>query len=127
MHTLCFAAICWAIWKSRNKVCFDKKLIKNPLEIVIHACALIEFWAGLYTPELQGQLAAGVNIILSWAHRVLARQVHTTLPLLHQAVMDTAAVAERNQEDDAVAQLGLYNRVPQLPSNEDDTSDQEEL
>ena len=41
--------------------------------------------------------------------------------------MDTAAVAERNQEDDAVAQLGLYNRLPQLPSNEDDTSDQEEL
>ena len=83
-----------------------KKLIKNPLEIVIHACALIEFWAGLYTPELQGQLAAGVNIILSWAHRVLARQVHTTPPLLHQAVMDTAAVAERNQEDDVVAQAG---------------------
>ena len=25
VHTLCFAAICWAIWKSRNKVCFDKK------------------------------------------------------------------------------------------------------
>ena len=94
---------------------------------MILACALIEFWAGLYTPELQGQLAAGVKIILSWAHRVLARQVHTTLPLLHQAVMDTAAVAERNQEDDAVAQLGLYNRVPQLPSNLDDTSDQEEL
>lgn len=27
------AAICWAIWKARNKVCFDKKLINSKLQI----------------------------------------------------------------------------------------------
>ena len=28
-----------------------KKLIKSPAEIVIYACALMEFWADLYTPR----------------------------------------------------------------------------
>lgn len=27
------AAICWAIWKARNKACFDKKLINSKLQI----------------------------------------------------------------------------------------------
>ena len=43
VHTLGFAAICWAIWKYRNKACFHKKLIKSPAEIVINACALMDF------------------------------------------------------------------------------------
>lgn len=37
------APICWAIWKNRNKACFEKKAIKNPLEIMCHACALMNF------------------------------------------------------------------------------------
>ena len=121
-HTLSFAAICWAIWKARNKACFDKKLIKNPLEIVIHACALINFWAGLYSPEVQNQLAAGVKIILSCAHRVLARQVLHPLPRQD----DSAAVIEGSQEGEAMTQLGQYNRRLQLRPIEDDASDQEE-
>ena len=67
VHVLGFAAICWAIWKSRNRACFDNKIIRNPAQIVIHACALMVFWAGLYTPELQDQLAVGVKFILSCA------------------------------------------------------------
>jgi hypothetical protein len=39
----------WAIWKNRNKACFEKKLIKNPLEIIFHAsCPLMQYWTGLY-------------------------------------------------------------------------------
>ncbi|KAG2581310.1 hypothetical protein PVAP13_6KG055792 [Panicum virgatum] len=78
-----FAAVCWTIWKCRNKSCFDKKkLIKSPAEIVIHACALMEFWADLYTPEIRSQLADGMKIILSCAHSVLARQMRPVSPLL---------------------------------------------
>ena len=41
------SAICWEIWKCRNRACFDKKVIKNPAEIVVHVCALMSYWAGL--------------------------------------------------------------------------------
>lgn len=40
-------AICWAIWKARNKACFDKKkVIQNLVEIICPT--LMRFWAGLY-------------------------------------------------------------------------------
>jgi hypothetical protein len=26
---------CWAIWKARNKICFDKKPLKEPIDIVL--------------------------------------------------------------------------------------------
>ena len=42
------SAICWAIWKARNKACFNVKKLKNPIEIMCHACALMRFWIGLY-------------------------------------------------------------------------------
>lgn len=36
------AAICWSIWKMRNKVCFDGKKFQNPIEIICHACAFMK-------------------------------------------------------------------------------------
>nr|TKV99100.1 hypothetical protein SEVIR_8G017000v2 [Setaria viridis] len=47
------AAICWAIWKARNKACFERKLIKHPAEIITHACALMKSWTGLYKTDFQ--------------------------------------------------------------------------
>jgi hypothetical protein len=32
-HVVGVASICWAIWKTRNRICFEKKKLKNPLEI----------------------------------------------------------------------------------------------
>jgi hypothetical protein len=48
LHVWGVVAVCWAIWKSRNRACFDKKLIKNPIEIICHAGALMKFWTGLF-------------------------------------------------------------------------------
>lgn len=73
-HVCGAAAICWAIWKARNKVCFDKIMIKNPLDIVYHACALIKYWAGLFVEADKEQLEEGVNAILEIAKRILKRQ-----------------------------------------------------
>jgi hypothetical protein len=28
------AAICWAIWKLRNRSCFDHKMVKDPVELI---------------------------------------------------------------------------------------------
>jgi hypothetical protein len=33
------AAVCWAIWKTRNKACFENKMIKHPAEVLCYACA----------------------------------------------------------------------------------------
>lgn len=38
VHHFGFASVCWAVWKCRNKVVFDKKKIKSPAEIILHAC-----------------------------------------------------------------------------------------
>ena len=67
-------AICWAIWKSRNKACFDKEIIKSPLEILCHANALMVFWAGLYAEMDREQLIEGANLMLKVAKEVLAKQ-----------------------------------------------------
>lgn len=74
IHTFGFVAICWTIWKARNKACFDKKMIKHPAEILIHACALMNYWAGLYASHFQEIIIDGVKILISCAHRVLAQQ-----------------------------------------------------
>ena len=59
-HPWGIAAVCWAIWKSRNKACFDKEIIKSPLEILCHANALMVFWAGLYAEKDMKEMEEGV-------------------------------------------------------------------
>jgi len=48
LYNLGFAAICWALWKCGNRACFDRKIIKNPAKVIIHACALMSYLASLY-------------------------------------------------------------------------------
>ena len=64
-------AICWAIWKARNRACFDKKLIKNPTEIICHAGALMKFWAGLFAEVDREMLEEGVNAMMKIAMNIL--------------------------------------------------------
>lgn len=42
-YTLGLTATCWAIWKTRNKACFEYKLIKHPAEIMYYVCSLLKF------------------------------------------------------------------------------------
>jgi hypothetical protein len=74
VHQFGFAAICWVIWKARNKVVFEKKQIKHPTEIIIHACAFMSFWAGLFKPNFAGGVVEGVKVLLMLAYRVLTQQ-----------------------------------------------------
>jgi hypothetical protein len=68
------AAVCWAIWKARNKTCFEKIILKNPIEIIYHMCALMKYWAGLYSEADKKQLEDGVNTMLQIANQILKRQ-----------------------------------------------------
>lgn len=73
-HPWGIGAIGWAIWKSCNTTCFDKKIIKSPLEILCHVSALMIFWAGLFSEMDRDQLIEGANLMLKVAKEVLARQ-----------------------------------------------------
>lgn len=72
IHTFGLAVVCWAVWKARNKACFEKKMIKHPAEILCHACSFMSFWSGLYMPDFQTQLTEGVKVLLASACRILA-------------------------------------------------------
>ncbi|CAD6260944.1 unnamed protein product [Miscanthus lutarioriparius] len=71
-HVWSVAAVCWAIWKARNKARFKKKLIKNPIEIVCHACALMKYWTCLFVEMDRKTLEEGVNMTLKVAMDILA-------------------------------------------------------
>jgi hypothetical protein len=74
IHAWGIAALCWVIWKSRNKACFEKILLKSPLEILCHASALMIFWTGLYGEMDPDQLIEGANLMLKVAKELLAKQ-----------------------------------------------------
>ena len=60
--------------KKRNEACFENKLLRNPIDILIYACALMSYWAGLYGSDMQNKTMDGVKLLLSCANRVLVQQ-----------------------------------------------------
>jgi hypothetical protein len=52
VHMFGLAAICWSIWKARNMACFEKKLIKNPNEVIFSARLFMQFWAGPFKGDM---------------------------------------------------------------------------
>jgi hypothetical protein len=68
------AAFCWAIWKARNRTCFEGKMIQNPISIICHACALICYWAGLFLKGDKELLIAGANSMLHIALKLLNKK-----------------------------------------------------
>jgi hypothetical protein len=66
------SAICWAIWKGRNKACFDGIIIKNPTEILWHAGALMRFWTGLYA-EVEREMLINGGEHYHYRSRLLCR------------------------------------------------------
>jgi hypothetical protein len=77
-HPLRVAAICWALWKCRNKVVFENKVVKSPLEIICHACVFMVDWSGLFAELDKDQLIEGANTMLRVAKELLAAQHNKT-------------------------------------------------
>lgn len=57
------AAIVWAMWKLRNRACFEKKLIKSPTEIVCYAAVFVNYWTGLQKEVDKAALENGANVL----------------------------------------------------------------
>ena len=66
-HTLGIAAICWAIWKTRNTVCFEGKSVTNP---VTFAHELL----GRFLENDKEALVAGVNTMLEIAVKLMSKK-----------------------------------------------------
>jgi hypothetical protein len=73
-HVVGVAAICWAIWKTRNKACFDGKLLNDPISVICDACVLIGYWAGLFAEGDKESLVDGANTMLAIALKILGKR-----------------------------------------------------
>jgi hypothetical protein len=72
------AACCWAIWKARNRACFEKKCIKNHIDIIFVACSFIRYWAGLHSTDAQKAIDEGIELMLKTTFRLLGKQGKTS-------------------------------------------------
>ena len=72
-HAIGIAAICWAIWKTRNNICFQGKKVTSPITIICHACSLISYWAGLYEDLDKEELSAGAETMLKIALQLVGK------------------------------------------------------
>jgi hypothetical protein len=57
------AAICWAIWKLRNRACFEGKMIQTPVELICFAVVFMKYWAGLNVQADGDALRHGADTI----------------------------------------------------------------
>jgi hypothetical protein len=73
LHIVGIAALCWAIWKTRNIACFEGKLISSPLGLICYMCAFLRYWAGLQNEKDKELLMEGASRLqrgASAAHEV---------------------------------------------------------
>jgi hypothetical protein len=57
-----------------NRLCFEKKTVKDPSDIIFSACVFIPYWAGLYLEESQAMINAGVETMIQTTLLILRRQ-----------------------------------------------------
>ena len=96
IYVLGIAAIYWAIWKTRNKACFDGKLLNNPIEIICHTCALMRFQAGLQSYEDKELLIQGVNDMLKIVVQLLTKPSSSVVRMQLLRDADEDEDAEQN-------------------------------
>ena len=70
-HMVGLAGICWALWRTRNIVCFEEKKVRSPTEVICLASSFISFWAELQSEEDKLLLEGGADIL-----RAVALSIH---------------------------------------------------
>lgn len=66
-------AVLWAIWKSRNSICFNKKLHNDPTDVIFMCCFLLDYWALMQTGRTKKMLEAGSKRIRETTREVFNR------------------------------------------------------
>jgi hypothetical protein len=67
LHAVGLAAVYWAIWRTRNAVCFEGKRVKSPTEIICVICSFLTYWAGLLKDDLKEQMTQGAEVMKTTA------------------------------------------------------------
>jgi hypothetical protein len=97
VHTLSLAAICWAIWKTWNNMCFEKRVVRNTLEILYSACAFMRYWASLYLAVMKEAIGEGVDLMLQTAIRLLGRKAK--VPKTTLAIKDKKTTSHDDDDE----------------------------
>ena len=88
-YVVTIAAMCWKIWNVRNKIPFEKHIMRSPSEITFFSISLLMYWAGLQKMEDKECLTGGVNKMMHAAKAVYARRAAAPAP--GQMLMITGA------------------------------------
>jgi hypothetical protein len=60
-------AICWGIWIIRNKITFDKAMIRSPLVTISLVCSFLHYWSEFYGEEDGARIKSGADQMLRQA------------------------------------------------------------
>ena len=66
-------AIFWAIWKTRNRSCFQRVRPKDPTNVVLYMCNFLHVWAKLQKNGLQRMLLRGADNIAKAAREIFGQ------------------------------------------------------
>lgn len=64
---ICAGAL-WTLWKTRNDLVFNKKVISTPMVVVYKTLMLIKTWRPLVKPKLSDMTNEMINLISTNAH-----------------------------------------------------------
>jgi hypothetical protein len=51
----------------RNDICFEKKRLKSPTEIICLICSFLTYWTGLLKEDLKDQVSKGAEAVKTTA------------------------------------------------------------
>jgi hypothetical protein len=74
------AAVIWATWKIRNRICFEKVDLKNIFEVIFSVFALMHYWVGMHSEETQKMISMAVNLMVNTTMKLMRRRGDTTVP-----------------------------------------------
>jgi hypothetical protein len=64
IYPLLISIVCLSIWTTRNKVIFDKYVLRSPITIVFVVCSFSKYWSVIYKDEDKGTIMVGKDQIM---------------------------------------------------------------
>ena len=83
------------------KLALKKNPLCSPTDILLYACALMSYWAGLYGVEMHGKIMEGMKILISCVHKMMAQQKHPSPTLLLEGPARLHEIGDEAFDDEA--------------------------
>jgi hypothetical protein len=95
------ASICWTIWKTRNRSCFEKKFLKNPVDLIYLCAAFMKYWASLHSTADAVQLQQGADALLNLALGTSAGRNVADTSVVHRLTNRADGDIEIDEDEDS--------------------------